>query len=155
MLGALWTCARRRLASGSRRPQAGLRLRGQSPQPPPRGPPSPALRPPLGRRPERGRPLRPPRRGPERGREAGKGSAAGGGPWPPDTRAGSAGGQGRRGSGSVCRRSARSAPALARWQGRRGRGRRGRATGAAPTPAAFFLRLLLFCWLHVAQVSKS
>lgn len=74
-----FTCARRRLASGSRRPQAGLRLRGQSPQPPPRGPPSPALRPPLGRRPERGRPLRPPRRGPERGREAGKGSAAGGG----------------------------------------------------------------------------
>lgn len=70
-------------------------------------------------------------------------------------RAGSAGGQGRRGSGSVCRRSAWSAPALARWQGRRGRGRRGRATGAAPTPASFFLRLLLFCWLHVAQVSKS
>lgn len=42
----------------------------------PRGQPSPALRPPLGRRREPGHPLRPPRLGPARGREVGEGSTA-------------------------------------------------------------------------------
>lgn len=114
-----FTCARRRLASGSRRPQAGLRLRGQSPQPPPRGPPSPALRPPLGRRPERGRPLRPPRRGPERGREAGKGSAAGGDPGRPTP------GRAPQGDRGVAARGASAAapPGVLRlWRAGRGGG---------------------------------
>ena len=108
--------------------------RPAEPGPPPAPRPSPGAGPPPAPTPPGSR---------ARGREAGEGSAAPG-PRPPEIPAGSAGGQGRRGSGSVSRRSAPTAPALARWQGGGGGGRRGRAAGAGRTPAPFFLRLLSF-----------
>ena len=150
-----FTCARRRRASGSRRPRAGFRLRGQSPQPPPRGPPSPALRPPLGRRPERGRPLRPPRRGPARAAGRPGRARRRRGPGRPRSRQAPLGDRGVAAPGA----SAAARPRLLRlWRAGRAAGEGGAEGGPReqggrqpPSSSAFFL----FCRLHVAQVSNS
>lgn len=121
----------------------------------PRGQPSPALRPPLGRRREPGHPLRPPRLGPARGREGGEGSTAAAEPRRPKIQAVFCRVTGDSQLPRVSRSLAPTSRTLARPQGPPERGLRGRAEGAARTPASFFPAFFLCSSLHVAQVSNS
>lgn len=106
----------------------------------PHSQPSPALRPPLGCRPEQGRPLRPPRRGPAHWRGGLRGAGA---------QTAQAPGSAPLGDRGVATRGASAAALLqllgfGALAGAAGEGAPGRAKEAARTPASFFLRLFSF-----------